>query len=359
MSLLHPTPPRRPSLSHCTSTPAKPAEDDDVRVFGVTGAQLAVARLRLVELSSEAKRRLHWFDWHVAHGQNVSRTCRHFDISRQTFYRWWKRYDPSDLSTLEDRSSCPKHRRQCTWTTDEILAVQRLRERFPRWGKEKLWRLLERSGLVLAVSRIGRILRYLKRSGKLKEPLVRSLVRRRRWQRPYATRKPRDYLASQPGDIVQVDTVDLRLGGNTTFKQFTAVDVTSRWSVASLASNATARLAVRALDAIQERMPFPVRAIQVDGGSEFMADFEGACKERGIRLFTLPPHSPKLNGRVERANRTYREEFYDCSSADLTVSALGRDLHRFERVYNHIRPHRALDYLTPAEFLRANYPMEV
>ncbi len=43
---------------------------------------------------------------------------------------------------------------------------------------------------------------------------------------------------------------------------------------------------------ILARMPFPVRAIQVYGGSEFMAQFEEACRERGIRLFVLPPARP-------------------------------------------------------------------
>jgi len=51
-----------------------------------------------------------------------------------------------------------------------------------------------------------------------------------------------------------------------------------------------------------------VKAIQVDGGSEFKADFEAACQARGIRLCVLPPRSPKLNGCVERGNRTHREE---------------------------------------------------
>jgi len=47
--------------------------------------------------------------------------------------------------------------------------------------------------------------------------------------------------------------------------------------------------------------------VQVDGGSEFYGDFEEACKELGIRLFALPPRSPKLNGVVERLNRTFRD----------------------------------------------------
>jgi len=36
-------------------------------------------------------------------------------------------------------------------------------------------------------------------------------------------------------------------------------------------------------------MPFPVRALQVDGGSEFEAIFEEECQKRGIKLFVLPP----------------------------------------------------------------------
>ena len=59
------------------------------------------------------------------------------------------------------------------------------------------------------------------------------------------------------------------------------------------------------------RIPFPVRALQVDGGSEFYADFEAACQRKEIPLFVLPPKSPKLNGHVERANRTHTEEFYE------------------------------------------------
>ena len=50
-------------------------------------------------------------------------------------------------------------------------------------------------------------------------------------------------------------------------------------------SRATAATATHFLHKLVSRMPFPVKAIQVDGGSEFMADFEGACQGRGIKLF--------------------------------------------------------------------------
>ncbi len=52
-------------------------------------------------------------------------------------------------------------------------------------------------------------------------------------------------------------------------------------------------------------MPFPIRVIQVDGGAEFQHVFEEECHRKGIKLFVLPPRSPKLNGHVERAQRTH------------------------------------------------------
>ena len=89
-------------------------------------------------------------------------------------------------------------------------------------------------------------------------------------------------------------------------------------------------------------MPFKVRSISVDGGSEFMAEFEVACRDRGIALFVLPPRSSKLHGSVERANRTHTEEFYECSTAEPTVAALGAALRDWEATYNTVRPHQAL-----------------
>ena len=106
------------------------------------------------------------------------------------------------------------------------------------------------------------------------------------------------------------------------------------------------------LDTLQHRMPFPIRALQVDGGSEFAADFEAACQQRGLHLFVLPPRSPKLNGAVERANRTHTEEFYQVTPCSLEMNPLNRELRQWEKIYHTVRPHQALGYLTPLQFLR-------
>jgi transposase InsO family protein len=165
-------------------------------------------------------------------------------------------------------------------------------------------------------------------------------------------RKPKQYAVSEPGDLVEVDTLDVRPVPGVIFKQFTARDVVSRWDVLQAHTRATAQTATQFLDTLQLRMPFPIRAVQVDGGSEFAAEFEQACQQRGLHLFVLPPRSPKLNGAVERANRTHTEEFYPVTACSLEMKTLNRELRHWEKIYNTVRPHQALGYLTPQQFLR-------
>jgi putative transposase len=304
------------------------------------------------DLSREARRRLAMLDWHRAHGANVSRTARHFGYSRPTVYRWLARFDRHRLETLEDRACAPRRRRRPTWTTDQLAAVKAVRERYPRWGKDKLAVLLRRDGLRVSTSMVGRILVRLRRSGELHEPHRRRMsVHQRRWRRPYAVRKPADWAVERPGDLVELDTLDIRPLSTLVWKQFTARDVVSRWDTIELGRRATAAAAADVLDRLAERMPFPVRAISIDNGAEFMAEFEAACQARGIALFVLPPRSPKLHGSVERANRTHTEEFYEVTTAEPELAAFQAELRAWETVYNTIRPHQSLGYQTPAEYL--------
>lgn len=308
---------------------------------------------KIPDLSRKARQRLKWFDYYNSHDQNARLTCRYFGISPQTFYRWKRRYDPDYLEGLEDRSCRPKIVRQPTYSKELVGAVQRLREEYPRWGKDKLVILLRREGFTCSASTVGRILKKLKERGALKEPLPNHIsARKSQRPRPYAVRKPKDYVAKEPGDIVEVDTLDVRPLPGLVLKHFTARDVISRWDVLEAHTRASSHTAADFMDTLLRRMPFPVRVIQVDGGSEFQDAFEEECRRRGIKLFVLPPRSPKLNGHVERAQRTHTEEFYEVTDTSFEIADLNQALLQWERVYNTVRPHQALGYLTPEEFLK-------
>ena len=308
------------------------------------------------DLSVEGRRRLGWIDWYQDHGRNARKACRHFSISPDTFYRALRRYNPRDLASLESRSRRPRRLRQPTWSADMKRKVLELREQYPRWGKDKLVVLLRREGLETSTSMVGRILKKLKDRGILREPVISAIsARKRQQQRPYAVRKPKGYKAEHPGDLVEVDTLDVRPCYGVVLKHFTARDVVSRYDVLEVHSRARASTAAHFLDALQTRMPFPVRAIQVDGGSEYQSEFEMECQKRNLLLYVLPPRSPKLNVAVERAQRTHTEEFYEVYDGDIEIRPLSVALQGWEYVYNHIRPHQALGYLTPVEYLAQHH----
>jgi putative transposase len=305
-------------------------------------------------LSRAAQTRLQWMLFYFFNGRNVRRTCRHFGISRQTFYRWKRRFSRHDLTTLEERSHRPHKVRKPTWAAELAERVLSLRKQYPRWGKDKLVVLLRRERRSVSTSMVGRILADLKRRGTLHEPpraAVLRQVRRKLRNRPWAIRKPKHWRIEQPGDLVEIDTKEIRMRGGVILKHFSARDVVSRWDVVEVHRRATSLAAARFLDTLLDRLPFPVRALQVDGGSEFAAEFEEACQQKELPLFVLPPKSPKLNAHVERSNRTHNEEFYEVHAESDQVPVLNRQLLHWERTYNCVRPHQSLAYLTPLEFI--------
>ena len=149
---------------------------------------------------------------------------------------------------------------------------------------------------MLSAKTIDRVLARLHATGQLVEPpapghLCVSPSARSSLCRP----QPRDYGVAAPGDLVQVDTLDVRPRPGVMFKQFTAREVVSHWDRMETYRRTTSVPPTHFLTTLQRRMPVPIRSIQVVGGSEFAA-FEQACQQQGIRLFVLPPRSPKQRG---------------------------------------------------------------
>jgi len=279
-------------------------------------------------------------------------------VSRATLYRWQKQLKVNGIKGLEDKSRRPhKVRKSLWWGTKMMEAVVDLRVQYPGWGKDKLAILLHHQGMNVSSSTIGRILTDMKRIGVLRTKPKSFVKRNKRIRnRFYAVQKSKEYVAELPGDLVQVDTMKVRLFEGRCVRHFTAQDVISRWNVLEIHKRATTHTASKFLETLMSRMPFPVKAIQVDGGGEYCGEFERACQRSGVKLFVLPPHSPRLNGRVERAHRTHLDEFYAVTSKMGQMEKLKSDLYQWEYVYNNIRPHQALHYLSPVEYLNEYYP---
>jgi transposase InsO family protein len=244
--------------------------------------------------------------------------------------------------------------RSKNWPPMLVQAIERLREDYPMWGRAKLGPLLRAEGFAVSDATVGRIIASLVARGVVVPvPILRRrpYARKHTAKRRFAARLPRDLVADRPGSLVQLDTVFINVAPDKAIKHFTAYDPVAKWTVAQAFNRATAASATIFLDKLIADMPFPVTAIQVDGGSEFMAEFEQACQAKNIRLYVLPPKSPKMNGAVERCNGAWRYEFYSVYDLPSTLDQLNPLLAAFQHLYNHHRPHGALGGRTPVHYL--------
>ncbi len=302
------------------------------------------------EPSSEARRRLKIIHWCEGHGGQVRLTARHHGLSPDTVSRWRQAYGERGMPGLEPKRRRPKRVRQPTTPTDVVLRIQALREQYPRWGREKLCVLLAREGTVVSAKTIDRTIARLKARGALREPLRLSKVKARK-ARQERLRRPKDLVPGAPGVLVQLDTKYVALGNGKTVYQFAGVDYFTRKRVVGLAPSLNSQKATAFLARLLAQLPFPIQAVQSDGGAEFMKDFAAAAAELRVIPYVNRPNYPQGNGRVERAFRTDEEEFYQVEEewpADL--GGLEARLQAWNHVYETVRPHQALGYLTPDEF---------
>ncbi len=319
-------------------------------------------RQDIVELSPEAAERLRvirGFERLRSHGISGEEAAEILGPSRATIYRWRKRLRRSGPRGLEQRSCRPHQVRQNSWTPELITEIETLRQRFPAWGKGKLSPLLQAQGFDVSEATVGRVLHYLIDRRRILPVAVRRrrYRNRRRMRRWHARRLPKGSpKPSMPGERIQIDTLNVCLTPGYRLKHFSASCPVSRWTVAEIANKATSATAARFLDKVLDDCPFTIEAIQVDGGSEFMAAFEDTCANKGIALYVLPPKSPKLNGTVERMQETWRGEFYEAYELPWTVSELRPLVQRFQDLYNTYRPHDSLHKMTPANYLRDVLP---
>lgn len=334
-----------------------------MKVFGLRREFYQLWRLNIQdqELSPVAEKRLKALKlWSALKQKGVSslEVPKLLEVPRSTLYRWRKRLEEEGLRGLEPKSRRPKRVRQRTWSPELIQAIRELREMFPSWGKEKIWVLLKKLGFNTSLSTCGRIISWLIERGEIRPSLIKGTKGKRgRWnfKRPWAQRWKKAPRPKEPGDLVEVDTLSITIFPGRVLKQFTARDVVSGWNVLEVYSSASSLCGKRFLQALFSRVPFKVKAIKVDGGSEFCGEFEAECQRRGVKLYVVPPRSPEEQGHVERAQGIHRYEFYESYELPSELRELREVVREWEQICNFLRPSRPLGGKTPWEYLMENH----
>lgn len=282
---------------------------------------------------------------------NVARTCRHFGISRKSFYKWKRRLDEHGQAGLGDRARIPHASPRAT-PAEVVSKIVYLRRQY-HFGAGRIAAYLARfHQIAIATSSVHRI---LTRHGMPRLPAnQKHQPHGRRWRR---------YEKPQPGHRLQLDVKFLERipGTRTRLYQFTAIDDCTRIRVLKVYDACNQRTAIRFIDDVRRRLPFRIQVVQTDNGAEFQSDFHWHLEQNDIRHVYIRPRTPHLNGKVERSHRVDDQEFYQLLDADgITddIHLLNDKLREWEDYYNYHRPHGALGGQTPYERLLAKTKAE-
>src|SRR5579871_1282500 len=269
---------------------------------------------------------------------SIVELSRRFGVSRQTAYKWRKRYRDRRWGGLRNK---PRRPLFLAAQTDDgwLRRVRRLRSRHRTWGARKLRHiLLLRFGKAGAPS-VATIGRWLKRWGL-------SRGRRRRLRGPRVRRKA----IQQSGACHQVWTVDFkgwyRTGDGTRVDPLTVRDLYSRHGMGIVLLSTTAiNPAQRAMRRLFLRHGVPKR-IRCDNGTPFgaigttgLTRLSAWWVKLGIEVEFITPGRPSENGAHEQFHRVYKAEVAERPAR--TVRGQQRRSDRWLAHYNEGRPHEA------------------
>jgi transposase InsO family protein len=272
-----------------------------------------------------------------ADGANMRELCRRFGISAPTGYKWLERHRSG--AALEDCSRRPRSSpgRTPSWLEAKVLAV---RSAHPVWGGRKIARVLcTHHDLTLSPSTVTAILH---RHGLIDRT---ASERSRPWLR---------FERALPNELWQMDFKGHFALERGRCHALTVLDDHSRYSIclAACSDEKTATVQQRLRNAFR-RYGRP-QAIITDNGSPWSSREPHVFSplalwlmDHDIVVLNSAIRHPQTLGKEERFHRTLKAEVIARQTlADLTQAQSAFD--RWRHIYNHQRPHEALQLDVPA-----------
>lgn len=318
-----------------------------MKIYGhiLPGAARLASWAARTNLTEKAKYRLRVVDWLKRHGNDVSLTARHFGLDRKTVRSWRNKFDKIGMLALNDKSHRPKNIRQPATSWEVVAEIVKIRKEFPAWSKYKIQVMLKRRNLHASVSTVGRV---LKRKGSINARVSR---KRSKAAKSPKMRYPRGFRIISAGDMVQIDTKFVTLLGGRMIYQFTAIDVLTKRRILKYYSSLLSKNGADFLKYCIRSFPFAVKSVQTDNGKEFKKDFDKLCQELSLPHYFIEARHPKQNTFVENSHGFDEREFYQQGNVSKDIRSMDKALEKWEYQWNYIRPHQALNYLTPDEYL--------
>ena len=307
----------------------------------------------------QAQFRMEALEFHKKWG--LKATIDAYKVSKPTIYRW-KRVFTKSLGSLESlipKSRSPRIKRVMVINPKIMDFVKTLREDHYRLGKEKIKPILDaycqKEGLEpISTSKIGRIIKknslFFQKLGRYYHNPAGGFAKRS------INYKTKVRFSPKISDIgyVEIDTIT-RFVTSLKVYVFNAVDIKLKFQFSYAYKNLSSSTSLDFFKKLETVYPIQggIKTVQTDNGLEFQGEFKMYLEKKGINQVFIYPRCPKINGFVERANRTLSEEFLQAHlpTALLSFPELNHELMDYLVWYNTVRVHKALGNISPINYL--------
>jgi transposase InsO family protein len=267
-------------------------------------------------------------------GKSISDVCIAFGISRETWYKWKRRYDAYGVDGLKNQSRKPHNIKnvKVTEELEKLVLELRLNNRF---GPMRIrFRLKRKYGVSLGTKTIYNLLKRHKLN-------VLAVKLKRKYKR---------FEMKHPNELVQMDTKGpFYLKASRTKHYFIhVIDDCSRKVVSKWCNRRTSEAALSVLKEWVKLHGKPNKVMH-DGGTEFTStDFKNFLILNGIKDKQIPKGYPQEQGKVEAYNKIVIAEFLQIE--ELKDEKDGAEKYEsFVNSYNYEREHGGINGMTPAE----------
>jgi transposase InsO family protein len=276
-----------------------------------------------------------------AEGANISALCRGYGISRETGYKWLRRYVAEGASGLVERSRRP-HTNPTHTPLELEQRIVAARQAHPKWGGRKLKRWLENQGEA-GVPTPSTITAILRRHGLLDEEESRK-------HRPFQR-----FERATPNELWQMDFKgDVVMGSGQRGYPLTVEDDCSRFLIGlNACADRTYPTVQHCLTAHFRAFGLPQQML-MDHGSPWGDDALSRDTVLTVWLLRLGVgvlhgriRHPQTQGKVERLHGSLQRELLAAYTFQ-DLADCQTCLDQWRTLYNTERPHEALDLDPPA-----------
>jgi len=208
------------------------------RIRGLEEVKRMFKSMKRFSKDDVAKERLKIVEFYREYGEKA--TIKAFLVNRKTIFVWNKRLKESrnSLASLIPTSTTPKTQRRMTTDPKIVSEIRKLREKYPRLGKDKIKPILQKyclkEGLTpISISTIGKVIKrnnfFFQKSGRIYHSPNSG------WAHNKAKRAKRTRVkyAPKPGSVgyLEMDTI-LRFVDGIRYYFYCAIDVKGKFAFA-------------------------------------------------------------------------------------------------------------------------------